>query len=637
MKIVIIAGGTGSIALQSGLAQLLRPLDGIETKILVNAYDNGLSTGAVRKVLNGQILGPSDVRKNHTTRLELLDPQSPWLKFLNIRFTEETTKARSFCADAIAGLVSQLGAAPLQVEARLNLALDSFFKQPLAEKIDYDDFSIANIIYAGFAAHYNNSLRMAAKEMAGLMGVQDDVILNSDESLFLGAVSKNGIHVTDEADIVSWGKVNDPFVGVFFYDSMGNETRPVLCDEARIALETADLIILAPGTQWSSLIPTYETAGFKEAVASSSARIVMVMNRQPDKDSPGQTASDIVNQITPKYFPMKRIRLVIDTDGHEMMATVDASTLDKKLLRTENIKKTSLRADLFDKNRETVHSPEALASTVLIAAYKEFLGQKHFMFDYDDTLVGRSGRAKNSSRFNRAAVMFLALNTFRHAGSPSVSICTGNSIRAVNMVIPSIMPILGHLPMPHIDRARPPLTVFADGGINMYQMESQIGNTSDDGVVIPEPICIDETCRLVSDELLTVDALKMSLVQNGIPANKIENRGDVMLSIKPIQSEYRPAMLSLIRYIIQDLGLMANATGRSTIDISKFHLSKGPAAEYILKNVAATITYVGDEFGDGNDEAIAKLGTPHIKCMHTTGPAETAVLLTALLTYLECS
>src|SRR5688572_22976284 len=53
VKTVIFTGGTGSIALQRGLYYALdSKLDGIETRVIVNAYDNGLSTGAVRRVMN---------------------------------------------------------------------------------------------------------------------------------------------------------------------------------------------------------------------------------------------------------------------------------------------------------------------------------------------------------------------------------------------------------------------------------------------------------------------------------------------------------------------------------------------------------------------------------------------------------
>src|ERR1039458_7341154 len=111
MNIVILAGGTGSIALQTGLYNLLDShLDGVDTKILINGYDNGMSTSAVRQVMGRKILGPSDVRKNQTTRLELENPKSPWLKFLNIRFTVESSKAQNFCFEKISELGRHMGA-----------------------------------------------------------------------------------------------------------------------------------------------------------------------------------------------------------------------------------------------------------------------------------------------------------------------------------------------------------------------------------------------------------------------------------------------------------------------------------------------------------------------------------------------
>jgi 2-phospho-L-lactate transferase/gluconeogenesis factor (CofD/UPF0052 family) len=51
MKIVILSGGTGSIQLQRGIYSVFNGIsDGLDIKVLVNAYDNGLSTGLVRKV-----------------------------------------------------------------------------------------------------------------------------------------------------------------------------------------------------------------------------------------------------------------------------------------------------------------------------------------------------------------------------------------------------------------------------------------------------------------------------------------------------------------------------------------------------------------------------------------------------------
>ena len=95
MKIVILTGGTGSINLQKGIYNSLeKNIEGVTVKVLTNAYDNGLSTVDVRKVCGGNSLGPSDVRKNQTTRLKLEQPDSPWNKFLDIRFTSTAAQAK---------------------------------------------------------------------------------------------------------------------------------------------------------------------------------------------------------------------------------------------------------------------------------------------------------------------------------------------------------------------------------------------------------------------------------------------------------------------------------------------------------------------------------------------------------------
>src|SRR3954454_9618065 len=98
MRIVILCGGSGSSALQYGLYHTLeKRVDGVDVRVLVNAYDNGRSTGTVRQVMNGQILGPSDVRKNHATRCRLMYPDSPWIEFLDFRFTASVSTARDLC------------------------------------------------------------------------------------------------------------------------------------------------------------------------------------------------------------------------------------------------------------------------------------------------------------------------------------------------------------------------------------------------------------------------------------------------------------------------------------------------------------------------------------------------------------
>src|ERR1700758_482486 len=58
-RIVLFCGGRGSATI---IRALLRRTD-IELTLIVNAFDDGLSTGALRDFIPG-MLGPSDFRKN---------------------------------------------------------------------------------------------------------------------------------------------------------------------------------------------------------------------------------------------------------------------------------------------------------------------------------------------------------------------------------------------------------------------------------------------------------------------------------------------------------------------------------------------------------------------------------------------
>src|SRR5579872_2023433 len=58
-RIVLLCGGRGSATI---IRALLRRTD-VELTLLVNAFDDGHSTGALREFIPG-MLGPSDFRKN---------------------------------------------------------------------------------------------------------------------------------------------------------------------------------------------------------------------------------------------------------------------------------------------------------------------------------------------------------------------------------------------------------------------------------------------------------------------------------------------------------------------------------------------------------------------------------------------
>lgn len=614
MNILIVAGGTGSIQIQNGLAEFTKDLQGVKTRVLVNAYDNGLSTGAVRTVVNGDILGPSDVRKNQTTLLKIVDRDSPYHALLDIRFTISTAEAREFCLAKIAELPSG-GVVTEFNRTLLREAVDVYFRQKLSMSIDYNDFALANIIYAGFAIANGNSLRQAASIMARIMGLPTDcVILNDDRSMFLGAVTKSGIRLYDEGDIVKWGKIDDPIVDVFFTDSRGQETSPVLCDEAVRAIKDADLIILSTGTQWSSLIPTYASKGFKEAITDSTADIVMLMNRIPDKDSPGQTADEIVQAIVPRYFPEKRIKLIADsTSPDAIMRTVSDTTVEKLLY--------NFTLHELGQSLSTTHSPQLTIRAIMNAHFGDLVTSDVFMFDYDDTLVARGNSNAGDSKEALSDLMFL--NTLRDR---AVYICTGNSIRAINIIDTKNVSVYT------------PLQIFADGGVNFYAYDATNSPDAEAKARYTFISCIEPDLAFPKNGDQSADAIISRLQSEGIPKVKIENRGDVMISIRPIDPEYRTIVTNYIKWHIilgyeAEHGITVRPAGRSTIEICRNTLSKSFALNRILTDgKKITVTYVGDELYNGNDEPIRHIAAvdKRVRFLNVKSIAHTAVFLKIL-------
>lgn len=70
---------------------------------------------------------------------------------------------------------------------------------------------------------------------------------------------------------------------------------PQISPEAKEDIENADIIIYGPGTQFSSLLPSYQTLGMTEAIEKSRAKVkAFVTNISPDHDIQSFSAVDLV-------------------------------------------------------------------------------------------------------------------------------------------------------------------------------------------------------------------------------------------------------------------------------------------------------------------------------------------------------
>ena len=88
MNVVIFTGGNGN----ANLIKHLKDLSYVNLSLLINGYDDGLSTGVIRSANHG-MLGPSDYRKNFTYILDdFTDYNRNLKKLFEHRLSEEETR-----------------------------------------------------------------------------------------------------------------------------------------------------------------------------------------------------------------------------------------------------------------------------------------------------------------------------------------------------------------------------------------------------------------------------------------------------------------------------------------------------------------------------------------------------------------
>ena len=86
LNVVVFSGGRGSINICDGLREFSKVNDvNLNLTNIINAYDDGLSTGATRAFFDYKILGPSDLRKVQETQYEFYYPEGEGLDFFKSR------------------------------------------------------------------------------------------------------------------------------------------------------------------------------------------------------------------------------------------------------------------------------------------------------------------------------------------------------------------------------------------------------------------------------------------------------------------------------------------------------------------------------------------------------------------------
>lgn len=319
LNVVILNGGRGAAAVIPAL--LTR--QGLHVTSVVNAYDDGKSTGEIRHFFG--MLGPSDIRKVQELMLPGDHPDCQAnLHLFQYRFPQDSVRSDVLAhlqAFANGGQPDLVGAT--LTSARVRSALQSFVAEFLAglnaiervsgEQFCFADCSIMNCIYAGAFLVFNRNIEQATLSIDRLFKLRGTVLPTSIEDKKLVALRENGQMLYSEAEIVEL-RSNVRVERIYLLDKPLDKSRFEMLDTAdkryflerhhcyvavspgvRLALQQADVIIYSAGTQHSSLYPTYLSAGLAQTIADNRAAFkVFVTNIGADYETPSYKASDYI-------------------------------------------------------------------------------------------------------------------------------------------------------------------------------------------------------------------------------------------------------------------------------------------------------------------------------------------------------
>ncbi len=216
-RVVTVGGGTGSSVLLRGLK---RYRDRLEVTAIVTTFDDGGSSGELRHRYGVPALG--DVRR---------------------------------CIGALATEES----------------LAEMFEQRFQGTGEFANHALGNLALFLQMQHLE-SLQAAIDEVSRVLGCVGRVLAVTSQTARLNATLIDGTTVYGEHNIDRLG-ASDAEI-----ESVGLDRRVDISEDASVALSTADVVILAPGDLYTSVIPNLLVGGVAECLQRPGYRLVHVCN-----------------------------------------------------------------------------------------------------------------------------------------------------------------------------------------------------------------------------------------------------------------------------------------------------------------------------------------------------------------------
>lgn len=322
----MFCGGTGAATIASALSRESL----VDLTLVINAYDDGLSTGRIRELIPG-MLGPSDVRKNFSNLLRKGRNAQPFAADLLERRIEVgrdvSRESRDYVRDLESAIISMTDELTVRQSRQFvewaRVGIRSLSEASGSRGVsDFHDMAVGNVVFAGTFRCAGDDFNAAVDAWSQLFR-PGSVIMNVTDGadLVLVGLTEDGRFLKDEASIVGMRDSGEPIVDVFLLNRTDAEAvhasyRPsVDADEIRRNLDlmrvvpspnpsvlsavgAADVIIYGPGTQHASLLPSYMTAGLGDAICRlEGAPKLFVANLDSDNDITNESVSSLLRKL----------------------------------------------------------------------------------------------------------------------------------------------------------------------------------------------------------------------------------------------------------------------------------------------------------------------------------------------------
>lgn len=255
-RAVAIGGGTG---LPNVLSCLLR-LD-CETTAVVTVADDGGSSGHLRRELG--MLPPGDARN---CLVALADPANPVGRLFQYRFPH---------GEGLAG------------------------------------HALGNLIIAALA-DIEGSFPRALDDAARLVGARGRVLPSTLDDVVLVALDVEGTRIVGQVKVAE----NETPIAKVCYEGPEPDVYPPVVE----ALAAAELVVIGPGSLYTSILPNFLVHGVTDALRATPAKVVYVCNVANQRgETGGMDAADHVAALVAHGLDgVIDIAVVHDTDAHPL-------------------------------------------------------------------------------------------------------------------------------------------------------------------------------------------------------------------------------------------------------------------------------------------------------------------------------